>query len=158
MRLGGIRKLFHSRYGKPLILILIGVLLIGSAAAVNLILTIPSTVISAQPATTTSACGGVLAQNGSPPAGTGTIRYFCPPSSGAFTVTNVGTDTPTFSPPSPVTSVGYISHSASSCSGFAPLASGTFTALTAIGDFDICAGYSCPTGCTISSWALSWSS
>src|SRR5438309_764350 len=76
----------------------------------------------------------------------------------AFTITTTGTDTPTFSEPSQITSVGYVSHSASSCSGFTTLTSGSSTTLSALGDNDICASYSCPTGCTIASWTISWSS
>jgi len=157
MGTGGQKRLLQTPYGKPLILVLVGVLFVGVAVA-STTLTIPSTVIPAQAAVTSSACGGVLALSGGPNPGSGTLRYTCPPSSGAFTVTTTGTDTPTFSEPSQITSVGYVSHSASSCSGFTTLTSGSSTTLSAIGDNDICASYSCPTGCTIASWTISWSS
>src|SRR5216117_2794795 len=145
----GKRKLFYSPYIKPLVVIMTGVLFVGAAVAITT-LNIPVTVIPSQNAVTSSACGATP--------GTGTLRYECPPSSGAFTVTTVGSDTPTFSPPSQITSVGYVSHSATSCSGSSTLTSGTSTTLASTGDFDICAGYSCPTGCTIATWTFSWSS
>jgi hypothetical protein len=157
METGGKRKFFHSPYIKPLVLIMAGVLFVGAAAAITT-LNIPSTVIPSQNAVTSSACGGTLALSGGPAPGSGTLRYNCPPSSGAFTVTTIGADTPTFNPPSEITSVGYVSHSASSCSGSTTLTSGTSTTLPSTGDFDICAAYSCPTGCTIASWSFTWSS
>ncbi len=95
-------KIFQTPYGKPLILILIGILFIGAAVAATS-LTIPATTISQ------------------------------------------------------ITAVGYVSHSASSCSGFTTLTSGSSTILVT-GDYDVCADYSCPTGCTISSWTITWSS
>jgi len=153
----GKRKLLYSPYIKPLVVIMTGVLFVGAAVAITT-LNIPVTVIPSQNAVTSSACGGTLALSGGPTPGTGTLRYECPPSSGAFTVTTVGSDTPTFSPPSQITSVGYVSHSATSCSGSTTLTSGTSTTLASTGDFDICAGYSCPTGCTIATWTFSWSS
>lgn len=149
-------KIFQTPYGKPLILILIGILFIGAAVAATS-LTIPATTILAGTAVTTSTCGGTLALSGGPTPGSGTVRYNCPPSSGAFTVTTAGSDTPTFNPPSQITAVGYVSHSASSCSGFTTLTSGSSTILVT-GDYDVCADYSCPTGCTISSWTITWSS
>ena len=149
-------KIFQTPYGKPLILILIGILFIGAAVAATS-LTIPATTILAGTAVTTSACGGTLALSGGPTPGSGTVRYNCPPSSGAFTVTTAGSDSPTFNPPSQITAVGYVSHSASSCSGFTTLTSGSSTILVT-GDYDVCANYSCPTGCTISSWTITWSS
>ena len=152
----GKRRLFHSPYVKPLILIMTGILFVGAAAAVTT-LSIPSTIIPSQNAVTSSACG-TLVLSGGPAPGTGTLRYNCPPSNGAFTVTTVGADTPTFSKPSQITSVGYVSHSAADCSGSTTLTSGTSTTLASAGDFDVCAGYSCPTGCTIPAWSLSWSS
>lgn len=152
------RSLLRHAYVKPLLVIMIGVVFVGAAVAASLTLTLPSVVISAQAAATTSACGGTLVVSGVPPAGSGTIRYICPPSSGAFTVNTIGTDTPTFTAPSQISAVGYIAHSASSCSGSTSIASGSSTSLTATGDYDICANYSCPTGCTINSWTLTWSS
>ncbi|TMI47192.1 hypothetical protein E6H20_11095 [Candidatus Bathyarchaeota archaeon] len=153
----GKRKLFRYPYVKPLVLIMTGVLFVGAAAAITT-LNIPSTIIPSQNAVTTSPCGGTLVLSGGPAPGTGTLRYTCPSSSGAFTVTTVGSDTPTFNPPSEITSVGYVSHSASDCSGSTTLTSGTSTTLSSTGGFDICAGYSCPTGCTIPAWSFSWSS
>ena len=150
-------KLFQTPYGKPIVLILVGVLFVGAAVAATT-LTIPSTIIPSQAAVTTSACGGTLTLSGGPTPGSGTLRYTCPPSSGAFTVTTTGTDTPSFSPPSQISSVGYVSHSASSCSGFTALTSGSSTVLAATGDYDVCANYSCPTGCTIASWTFPWAS
>ncbi|MBO0888767.1 hypothetical protein J2P12_06670, partial [Candidatus Bathyarchaeota archaeon] len=155
MKIGG-RNLFQSPYAKPLVLILVGVLFVGAAVAATT-LNIPVTVIPAQAAVTSSACGS-LQLSGGPNPGSGTLRYDCPPSSGAFTVTTAGSDTPTFSPPSQITSVGYVSHSASDCSGSTTLTSGTTVVLGSTGEFDICAAYSCPTGCTISSWSITWSS
>ncbi|TMI08444.1 hypothetical protein E6H34_04160 [Candidatus Bathyarchaeota archaeon] len=157
METGGKRKLFHSAYLKPMVLIMAGILFVGAAAAITT-LNIPSTIIPSQNAVTSSACNGTLVLSGGPAPGTGTLRYTCPPSSGAFTVTTVGADTPTFNPPTEITSVGYVSHSASSCSGSTTLTSGTSTTISSTGDFDICAGYSCPTGCTIPPWSFSWSS
>src|SRR5256885_6560017 len=84
-------KIFQTPYGKPLILILIGILFIGAAVAATS-LTIPATTILAGTAVTTSACGGTLALSGGPTPGSGTVRYNCPPSSGAFTVTTAGSD------------------------------------------------------------------
>jgi len=150
-------KLFSSPYLKPLILVMTGILFVGAAVAVTT-LTIPSTIIPSQNAVTSSTCGGTLALSGGPPPGSGTLRYVCPPSSGAFTVSTIGADTPTFNPPSQITSVGYVPHSATSCSGFTTLTSGASTTLSSTGDFDVCASYSCPTGCTIATWSFSWSS
>ena len=144
-----------SPYLKPLIVILTGVLFVGAAVAVTT-LTIPPVTISAQAAVTSSPCGGVLALSGGPSPGSGTLRYNCPPSSGAFAVTTTGSDTPTFTAPSQITSVGYVSHSATSCSGFKTVTSGSSTTLDVTGDYDICANYSCPTGCTIAQWTFTW--
>ena len=151
------RKLFPTAYAKPLILIIVGALFV-SAAIATTTLTIPPTVITAQAAVTSSACGGTLALSGGASPGSGTLRYNCPPSSGAFTVTTTGSDTPTFSAPSQISSVGYVSHSASSCSGSTTITSGSTTILATTGEYDICASYSCPTGCNIASWSISWAS
>lgn len=159
METGRKRKNFlRYAYVKPLLVIMIGVVFVGAAVAASLTLTIPSVTILAQAAATSSACGGTLVVSGVPPAGSGTIRYICPPSSGAFTVNTIGTDTPTFTAPSQISTVGYVAHSASSCSGSTSITSGTATSFTATGDDDICANYSCPSGCTITSWTLTWSS
>lgn len=161
MENGRIRSLLRHAYIKPLLVIIVGVVLVGAAVAASLQLNLPSVTISAQAAVTTSACAGTLQVSGIPPAGSGTIRYDCPgtPSAvGAFTVTTIGTDTPTFTPPSQISTVGYVSHSASTCSGSTTITSGTGTSLAATGDFDICASYSCPTGCTIAAWTITWSS
>src|SRR5438094_8507617 len=93
-----------------------GILFVGAAVAITT-LNIPVTVIPSQNAVTSSACGGTLALSGGPTPATGTLRYECPPSSGAFTVTTVGSDAPTFSPPYQITTVWFDSHSATSCSG-----------------------------------------
>src|SRR5438132_8263106 len=134
-------KLSYSAYVKPLVLIMTGVLFVGAAVAITT-LNIPVTVIPSQNALTSSACSGTLTLSGGPAPGSGTLRYICPPSSGAFTVATSGTDTPSFSPPSQISSVGYVSHSASSCSGFTALTSGSSTVLAATGDYDVCANYS----------------
>ncbi|HVH14452.1 MAG TPA: hypothetical protein VNA15_01870 [Candidatus Angelobacter sp.] len=154
-------SLLRYAYLKPLLVIMVGAIFVGAAVAASLTLTLPAVTISAQAAATSSACGGALVVSGVPPAGSGTIRYNCPgtPSSlGAFTVNTIGTDTPTFTAPSQISAVGYIGHSAASCSGSTTITTGTATSLTATGDYDICANYSCPSGCTITSWTLTWSS
>ncbi len=158
MKSGERISLLRHVYIKPLLAILVGVVFVGAAAAASLTLSLPAATISAQAAATTSVCNGILVVSGSPSAGSGTIRYICPPSSGAFTVTTIGADSPTFTAPSQISTVGIVAHSAADCSGSTSITSGTGTSLSATGDYDICASYSCPTGCSIGSWTIIWSS
>src|SRR5215831_20899609 len=109
MRFPGRRTL--SFYFKPVILVVMGLVLTGAALGLTS-LTVPKTVIVPQRAVTTSACGGTLTLTGGPTPGSGILRFNCPPSSGAFTITQIGTDTPAFNPPTEITSVGYVSHAA----------------------------------------------
>ncbi len=145
-------------YGKPLILIVVGIVLIGSAQAITT-LQIPQTVIPSPTPTavTASVCGSNLVLNGAPSAGSGILRYDCGGAthSAAFSVTTAGTDTASFNPPSQITGVGYVSNSASSCTGYTPLTSGSGVVLS-IGHYDVCAGYTCPSGCTIAAWTFQW--
>src|SRR5256885_14971624 len=101
-------KIFQTPYGKPLILILIGILFIGAAVAATS-LTIPATTILAGTAVTTSACGGTLAQSGGPPPGQGKVRKNFHPPSGAFPVTPAGSAIPPFNPPSQIPAAGTVS-------------------------------------------------
>jgi hypothetical protein len=150
------RLLFHSPYSRSLITIIFGLAFLATAAAVTT-LNIPALTITAQAASTSSTCSGNIVLANAPTPGSGTLRYYCSSSSGAFTVDTIGSDTPTFNPDSQITSVGYVAHSAGTCfSGFTPLTSGSAAVLSSTGDFDICADYSCPTGCSIAAWSFSW--
>ena|ERR1700756_86242 len=150
------RLLLHSPYSKSLVTIIIGLAFLATAAAVTT-LNIPALTITAQAATTSSSCSGNIVLANAPTPGSGTLRYYCSSSSGAFTVDTVGSDTPTFNPGSQITSVGIVDHSAGTCSGgFTVLTSGSAAVLSSTGDFDVCANYSCPTGCSIAAWSFSW--
>lgn len=142
------------RYGKPLILVIAGILLIGSAQAITT-LQVPQTVIPAPSAVTVAPCGGSLVLANPP--GSGILRYDCGGSTHvtAFFVSKAGTDTATFNPPAAITGVGYVSNNASSCTGYTSLTSGSSVVL-ATGNYDVCASYSCPSGCTIASWTFQW--
>ena len=146
-------------YSKPLLLVIAGIILIGSAQAITTF-QIPQTVIPSPTPTavTASVCGSSLVLNGAPSAGSGILRYDCGGTThnAAFSVTTAGTDTATFNPPSAITSVGLVSNSAGSCAGFTPLTSGSSMILSSTGHFDVCASYSCPSGCTIASWTFQW--
>ncbi|HZY93781.1 MAG TPA: hypothetical protein VFE98_02845 [Candidatus Bathyarchaeia archaeon] len=138
-----------------MIVVVTGILLIGSVQAITS-LQIPQTVIPAPSAGTTVPCCGSLVLNGAPIAGT--LRYDCGggPRVAGFTVTTGGTDTATFNLPPDINSVGYVPHSATSCTGFTGLVSGQAVTL-ATGAYDICASYSsCPSGCTIEAWTFQW--
>lgn len=148
-----------SGYSKPLILVIAGVLLIGSAQAITT-LQVPQTVIPAPSTTaiTVAPCGGSLVlANGPPATGSGILRYDCGGSTHvtAFFVSKPGTDIATFNPPAAITSVGYVSNNASSCAGYTILTSGSSVVLPG-GNYDVCASYSCPSGCTIASWTFQW--
>jgi hypothetical protein len=144
------------RYSKPLLLVVAGILLIGTAQAITT-LQIPQTVIPSPSAVTVAPCGGSLVLTNPPAAGSGVLRYDCGGSShaAAFSVTSAGSDTATFNPPASITSVGYVSNSAGSCTGFTVLTSGSSVVL-ATGHYDVCASYSCPSGCTIAAWTFQW--
>ena len=112
-----------------------------------------------QPAVTSSSCNWNVVLANAPTPGSGTLRYYCSPTSGAFTVSKAGHDTPIFNAPSAISGVGFVSHSAGSCSGFTPLTSGSTITLSSTGDFDLCASYSCPTGCgSVAAWTFNWKS
>ena len=151
-------RILSRRYSKPMILVVTGILLILSAQAITS-LQIPQTVIPAPSAITTAPCGGSLVLNGAAKAGSGTLRYDCggTPRIAGFTVTSGGTDSATFNPPSAITGVGYVPHSAASCTGFTALTPGN-TVTLATGAYDLCASYSCssPSGCTIATWTFQW--
>jgi hypothetical protein len=150
------RLLFHSPYSRSLVTIIVGLAFLATAAAVTT-LNIPAITITGQAASTSSACSGNIVLANSPTPGSGTLRYYCSTSSGAFTVNTIGSDTPTFNPDSQITSVGYVAHSAGTCSGgFTALTSGSAAVLSSTGDFDVCATYSCPTGCSLAAWSFSW--
>lgn len=146
-------------YAKPLILIIVGIALIGSAQAITT-LQIPQTVIPppTPTAVTASVCSSNLVLNGAPSAGSGILRYDCGGAthSAAFSVTTAGSDTATFNPPAAITGVGYVSNSASSCAGYTTLTSGSSIVLSSTGHYDVCASYSCPSGCTIAAWTFQW--
>jgi len=112
-----------------------------------------------QTAVISSSCNWNVMLANAPTPGSGTLRYYCSPISGAFTVSNAGHDTPTFNAPSAIIGVGYISHSAGSCAGFTLLTSGSTVTLSSTGDFDLCASYSCPAGCgPVPAWSFNWKS
>ena len=148
--------LSNGRYGKPFLLLVAGILLIGTAQAITT-LQIPQTVIPAPSAVTYASCGGSLVLTNPPSAGSGILRYDCGGTthSAAFSVTSAGTDTATFNPPAAITGVGYVDNSAGSCTGYTALTSGSSVVL-AIGHYDVCASYSCPSGCRIDAWTFQW--
>ena len=112
-----------------------------------------------QTAVTSTACNWNVVLANAPTPGFGTLRYYCSPTSGAFTVSHAGRDTPIFNAPSAISSVGYVSHSAGSCAGFTSLKSGSTVTLSSTGDFDLCASYSCPAGCgPVAAWSFTWKS
>jgi hypothetical protein len=112
-----------------------------------------------QTAVTSSSCNWNVVLASAPTPGSGTLRYYCSPTSGAFTVSRVGRDSPIFNAPSAIIGVGFVSHSAGSCAGFTPLTSGSTVTLSSTGDFDLCASYSCPAGCgPVPAWTFSWKS
>ncbi len=125
-------------------------------AAANLI--IPLVNVPAPLAQTSSACNGNLVQTGPVNPINGTLRFNCP-TSGAFTVTAVGINTPTFTLSPGYTGLGFVSHGAADCSLAITLVSGTQVNLANIGDFDLCAPYNVgPVAATLASFTFAWAS
>ena len=129
--------------------------IVAAHAVLNLVLTIPSVVITPT-AIASSACNGTLVEVGSPPSTTtGTLRFACP-SAGAFTISTAGIGTPTFTLPTGYTNVGFTDHSSPDCGTFTNMVSGTPMNLSPTGDYDLCAAYNTPGG-TLSSFTVTFS-
>src|SRR5437667_3632274 len=125
-------------------------------AVLNLVLTIPSVVITPT-AIASSVCNGTLVEIGNPPpTSTGILRFACP-SAGAFTVSAAGIATPTLTLPTGYTGIGFTVHSSPDCNTFTNLISGTSMNLSPVGDYDFCASYDTPGG-TLSSFTVTFSS
>jgi len=134
------------------LLLLLGVFAVH--AVLNLVLTIPSVVITPT-AIASSACNGALVEIGSPPTtSTGILRFACP-SAGAFTISTAGIATPTFTLSTGYTGIGFTAHSSPDCNTFTNLLSGTSMNLSPVGDYDLCASYDTPGG-TLSSFTITF--
>ena len=133
---------------------LLFVLMAGTLAYAVTTLTIPPVTVPATP--TSSSCNGSLVQTGPISPVSGTLRFNCSSSNGAFTVNLSGFNTPTFTLPTGYTSLGYVAHSAIDCTSAIALSSGTAISLNS-GDYDLCATYSvAPSGANLASFSLTW--
>ena len=137
---------------------LLFVLMAGTLAYALTSLTIPQVTIPAASAQTNSSCSTLPQPSGITPI-TGTLRFNCNPTSGAFTVTSTGTNTPNYALPSGYMGLGFISHSALNCNAATALSPGTPIILSNTGDFDLCATYTvAATGETLASFSFTWTS
>src|SRR5438552_15417045 len=106
------RKTSLKKLVPTFLLLILGVFAVH--AALNLVLTIPSVVITPT-AIASSACNGTIVQIGNPPpTSTGILRIACP-SYRAFTVSAAGIATPTLTPPTASTGIGITAHSSPDC-------------------------------------------
>ena len=114
----------------------------------------PAVVVPAPPGATSGCANLTNETNPVAPLG-GTLRFDCASAGAAFS-TSGGVSTPTFTLPTGYTRLGYVSHSATSCSGSPELISGNAVTIAA-GGYDYCVDYNVVGAATLPSFTVTWS-